>query len=241
MKREPAYLIVYQKLKNDIREHVYQVGELLPSESELEQRFGVSRTTIRKAVEMLTRDGYLFVKQGRGTEVLDYSASQNLNVVTSFSETLRKRGFQVRSKSIYIDEISATSFLAKELLIKEGAPVIRIQRLQLADEVPVAVIKNYLPAERFPDFRKRAEYMKSLYMFLEEEYNVNITSAKDKIFAKAADFVDAELLQIAIGSPLLCMARTTNHDNMPLTHDDLHIRYDKYELNLTISGRVKQS
>ena len=103
----PAYQRVYNALKARILEGDYGVGELLPSEPELERQFGVSRTTVRKAVENLSREGFVLAQQGRGTVVLDFSTRQNLNEVTSISETLERKGFTVVPKSMYIDRIEA--------------------------------------------------------------------------------------------------------------------------------------
>ena len=241
MKREPAYIAVYRKLKSDIREDEYHIGELLPTEPELEKRFNVSRTTIRKAIEMLANDGYLSVKQGRGTQVLDFSTSQDLNVVTSISETLRRRGFEVRSKRIFVDQTDASLSLANELKISIGEPVVRIQRLQLADEIPVAIMKNYIPGSKVPGLKERAANLDelSLYLFLEKEYNLQIDSAEDTIFSKPSDFTDAEMLQIPIGTPLLCLNRVSFVKNIPITVDRISIRYDKYEFHVTMTGRKR--
>jgi len=81
--------------KKKIKEGYYLPGVLLPTEQELEQQYSVSRTTIRKTIGLLTNEGYLRVKQGRGTEVLDFSTTQKLNHITSVTETLVEKGYDV--------------------------------------------------------------------------------------------------------------------------------------------------
>ena len=98
MARYPAYSMVYDTLKQEIIDGDIAIGELLPPEPELERRFQVSRTTVWKAVELLSRDGFVRAQQGKGTEVLNNKTKQNLNGVTSISETLRKRGCTVGIK-----------------------------------------------------------------------------------------------------------------------------------------------
>ena len=83
MSKIPSYRRVYQTIKSRISGGIYRAGTLLPTESELEQEFGVSRTTIRRATNLLTSGGYLRPCQGRGTEVLDCSTSQRLNRIIS--------------------------------------------------------------------------------------------------------------------------------------------------------------
>ncbi|HEX3075384.1 MAG TPA: GntR family transcriptional regulator, partial [Lachnospiraceae bacterium] len=127
----PAYLVMHDLLKNDIQNGIYLVGELLPTETELERIFKVSRTTVRRATELLAKEGLVEIKQGRGTMVLDYRTHQDLNRVTSVSESLRRKGYTVTTKSMYIDTIPATEKLALELKVKQGDTLARIQRVQL--------------------------------------------------------------------------------------------------------------
>lgn len=241
MKNEPAYMYVYRELKSNIRDNEYSIGAFLPTEPELEQKFNVSRTTVRKAIEMLVNEGYIKVTQGRGTEVLNFFTSQDLSAVTSISETLKKRGLKVRSKRVHVDVIKASASVAKDLKICEGDDVFRIQRLQLADESPVAIMKNYIIKDKVPGFAAKFNNQEnlSLYLFLEEQYGLQIDSAEDTIFSKPADFTDAEMLQVSIGSPLLCLNRVSYADYLPITVDRISIRHDKYEFHVKMSGRKR--
>ena len=95
MKNEQAYIKIYNRLKNEIQKGTYPVGGFLPKEYELEEIYQVSRTTIRNAVKILAKEGMVEVRQGRGTRVLDHKAIQNYNKVTSVTEALRKKGYEV--------------------------------------------------------------------------------------------------------------------------------------------------
>src|SRR5512137_610788 len=99
----PRYLWVYDSLKNQIETEDYKVGDFLPPEPELQKTFRVSRTTVRKAVEMLAQQGFVYIRQGKGTQVLDFKATQKLGNVTSFSETLREKGFTVTHADVRVD------------------------------------------------------------------------------------------------------------------------------------------
>ena len=135
-------MCVYKQLKRKILDSEYEIGELLPPEPVLEKMFAVSRTTVRRAVELLMQEGFVRTKQGRGTEVLNYTTQQSLNNVTSLSETLERKGYTVYSKSMYIDEIAATQKLADELRVARDTKLIRIQRIQMADNSPIAIMTN---------------------------------------------------------------------------------------------------
>lgn len=241
MIKSPAYAVIYDVLKREIMDGDIPVGSLLPAEPELEKRFSVSRTTVRRAVELLSQDGLVLAKQGRGTKVLDYKTRQNLNMVTSISETLRKKGYEVRPKTMHIDIVPASSHIAQDLGIDEGEPVARVQRIQLADEHPVAIMKNYIPAYMVPGIESQVENINSLYMYLEERYSINIDSAKDRISARSADFSEAQMLEIPVGGALLYMRRICYSNNRPVCADRLSIVGDKYELQISMIGRSKES
>ncbi len=233
----PAYVRVYNSIRKQIEDGDYKVGDLLPPEPMLEKNYKVSRTTIRKAAEMLFRDGFVLAKQGKGTEVLDPKTVQKLNYVTSFSETLRENGYEVSSKSMHIDFVIPSNNIALDFQIEPDSHVIRIQRIQLANEKPIAIITNYLLPEMVPGIENYAGKFSSLYEFLEMKYNIIIDSATDFIKAKAASFVEAEMLQIPINSPLLVLYRITYSNNKPFEVVELNIVADKYEFCVHMTGR----
>ena len=113
---------------------------MIPPEPEIEKMFNVSRTTVRKAVDLLSREGFLKAQQGKGTVVTDNKTMQSLNHVTSVSETLRHKGYDVKPKNIFIDTVAADDFISDRLGIENGTTIIRIQRIQLANGVPIACL-----------------------------------------------------------------------------------------------------
>ena len=102
----PRYMWVHNSLKNQIETEDFKVGDFLPPEPELQKTFHVSRTTVRKAVEMLAQQGFVYIRQGKGTQVMDFKATQKLGFVTSFSETLREKGATVTQADVRIDFVT---------------------------------------------------------------------------------------------------------------------------------------
>jgi GntR family transcriptional regulator len=239
MGKLPAYVVVHDLIKKDIRDGKYLVGELLPTEPELEKIFNVSRTTVRRAMEVLRQEGLVEIKQGRGTMVLDFRTKQDLNKVTSVTETLRRRGYNVRTKSMYIDTIPAGEKLAKELQVMHGDLIARVQRIQLANEKPIAIMKNYIPYHMVPGIEKYTNKFSGLYQFLEEQYRIEIDAATDKIYAKSADFTDSEMLSIQPGTALLCIRRICYREERPVCVDQVSILGDQYELEISMNERYK--
>lgn len=240
MARIQAYMRVYTNLKRQITEGEYPVGSLLPTETELEKLFDVSRTTIRKAVEMLSHEGYVSARQGRGTEVLDYTTKQNLNLVTSTSETLERRGFTVRTKNMHIDRVKAVGRIARDLKLPEGSEVIRLQRIQLADDMPVAIMKNYLNPVFVPGLENHRDEFTRLYDFMEEYYGINIESAQDRITAKNASFEEAMMLNVPVGTALVYLSRVCYHAGEPVDVDHVSLVGGRYEFEVRMTGRPKK-
>lgn len=237
---QPAYRSMYEVLKREILEGEMAIGSSIPSESDLERRFDVSRTTVRRAVDLLTREGYVRPKQGRGTEVLDYKTSQNLNIVTSVSETLKLKGFSVRPKIMHIDIIPVSPNIAEDLEINKSDLVVCVHRIQLADETPIAIMKNYIPAYIVPGIENQAKSIDSLYKYLDERYNISIESAVDRISARNADSDEAEMLEIPVGTALIYMRRVCYSNTRPVCSDRTSIIGNKYELLINMFGRKKE-
>lgn len=210
MDKIPAYVKVYNAIKREIIEGEYTVGELIPIEPELEKKFSVSRTTVRRAVELLSHEGFVQTKQGRGTIVLDYKTKQDIRTgaVTTLFDTLTKSGHKVYPKTTYVDVVVAHANLANELEISEGDKVARIQRIQTADGKPFAILKDYIPYSLAPGIENTKDPIVSLFDFLEVNFNIVIDSTYVRISAKNADFTEAEMLQIPIGTALVYFIRT---------------------------------
>lgn len=233
----PAYMKVYTKIKNMILDDTYPIGSLMPSEPDLCGMFEVSRTTVRKAMELLEQGGFVKIQQGRGTEVLDYKTTQKLSLVSSFTETLESKGYTVHSKSMHIDMCVPPNSVLDDLDLPTDSEVVRIQRIQLANGKPVAIMTNYVIAELVPGIQADSGTFVSLYHHLESKYGILITAAQDNIKAKVADFLESELLQIPPGSPLLVDRRITFSLGKPIEVVIMIVDASKYEFSVNLAGR----
>jgi GntR family transcriptional regulator len=216
-------------LKTQIEIDEYKVGEFLPPEPELQKIYGVSRTTVRKAVEMLAQQGFVYIRQGKGTQILDFKTTQKLGFVTSFSETLREQGYTVTQAEIRVDFVTASRRIAEDLRLSPGERLVRIERVTRANGAPVALMTNFLLPELVPGLDKRIGGMNSLYSFLESEFNVVIEAATDFISARQSTPEEAQRLCIPEGSPLLVVRRITFSGGKRIELAILLIVADKYE------------
>jgi len=235
--RIPQYQKIYETLRRQIQENEYTVGSFLPPEPELGKKLNVSRTTVRKAVEILIRDGFVYVRRGVGTEILDFKATQPLQYITSFSETLRDQGFEVSYKGVKVKAMPSTAKVAADLKLEAGARVIKVHRVALANGKPIAIMLNYLLPEVVPGIEKKVAKINSLYAFLESEYNITIDAATDYISARSASAEEAEELKIQEGAPLLMVRRITYSKGSPIERADLEIVAGRYEYSVRTMDR----
>lgn len=236
MKKTPAYLSVYESLKNNIISENYKVGSLLPTESELGVIYNVSRTTIRKAEEMLAAEGYIRIQQGHGTTVLHKRISQHLNKLTSVSQTLKGMGYTVGTSNTYITVVPCPPEVADALMIQPESPVVVVNRIQTADGECVTIAKNYILRALVPNIEINDDKITSLYEYLQEKYNIKYTSAVDTISACSATYEDAMLLHTKPGDALLTINRICYIDDTPSEFDKIKILARKYEFEIYLNG-----
>ena len=203
MPKLPAYQKCYNKLKANIDNDVYPIGSFLPTEDELGKMFSVSRTTIRHAIDLLVRDRRIKVRQGAGTQVIDPrerelpSYSKFHNVIDIRTEFPEKAAFKFRGA--WIDRIPADAKVAHALEIEEETEVFRLQRVVCADEQPVVILTNYVRVDFFPDLDTYREQLVDLYYFIQKHYGIKFETGEERINISSADFLDAQILDIAPG------------------------------------------
>lgn len=237
MSHIPAYKEVYSKLKEELKEGIYPAGSLLPTESELEKIFHVSRTTIRKAISILSLEGYVKTKQGYGTEVLNIFTVQKLNQITSITETLRQKGYTVKTKSMYIEKITAPESIMSIMEMHTPAPVYKVQRVQTADGVPIALMTNYVKCSYTPGLEKYIDGFTSFYSFLEKKYKIIFSNAVQYLSAVSANFTESQILEKPVGSPLLCSRRICYSGQDPFLYGITKLASDKYEYCVSLQNR----
>jgi len=230
---EPAYMRVYHALRSQISDKTYDVGALLPPEPELEKKFEVSRTTIRRAIDLLVREGILSVRQGYGTQVISRKAVQNLNRFSSVSESLAQNGRKIDLKNCYIEKIGATEDLAKLLGVAVRTPLICIHRIKTADGRPVSLMTNYILEQLLPGIDMDMK-IPHLYEFLKEKYGIVYTGCRDTINASNATFEQAQLLDTEPKTALFKVRRVCYMGNRPCEVDMVSIIADYYEYEVYI-------
>lgn len=243
MAQVPIYQTVYEKLRGDLISGVYTPGAVLPTETELEALYQVSRTTVRRAISILQSQGFISVRQGYGTVVLSNRPEDRYHKfhnVTGVREVFLSDDERFTLRGSHIEAATASGKIAKALDLPEGAPIYRMQRLLCLKDVPFCFISNYLRQEYFPGLDAFSGKVGNLYALLEREYGVYFERGDEIISATTADFIDASLLSVTIGTPLLLCMRIAYWKGGILEYVESKLRPDKYELHLMMEGAPSQ-
>jgi GntR family transcriptional regulator len=227
----PLYLQLKKVLLDKIAREELRSGAAIPSERELEETFGLSRTTVRQAINELVRDGVLYRYQGRGTFVARPKIQPALHRLTSFSEDMRMRGLRPGGRILENGLVPAPPDLAQLLQITDATPLLYLKRLRLADDEPIGLHHTWLSlgAQRPPDVATLTNGG-SLYQMLEDEYDIRLKEADETLEVTVADDEEAELLQIPPTTPLLLIQRLTFSDTgRPVEFVKMLYRVDRYK------------
>jgi GntR family transcriptional regulator len=234
--KKPSYVKVYETLKSAIKTD-YSPGDLLPPEPQLEEGFGVSRITIRHAMQMLAAEGYVSVRQGRGTMVTVPDAMRSDNPITSTTEVLMQAGYHVKTVDTYIDTVIPDASILKNLWLPEATPVTRLQRIFVGNGRPFSIITNHLNPELVPDLLKHKKELGSLYHLLETQYGLVLDNATDDISSVGASLEQARTLNIPIGSPLIHIRRVLYSKSYPISCSDMLADAARCKFRVFLSGR----
>lgn len=184
----------------------------MSTERELCQTYGVSRSTMRQALAQLEAMQRIYRRQGKGTFVAKPKIEQRLELF-GHTEGMRARGLSPSSKLIDVRRIAAGAEVGNMLMLAPEAEVLRIERLRLADEEPVALDVLFLNAHRFDGISTALDDDGSLYQLLSSDYGVQLASAEETIEAVIAERREARLLKCKPGAPLLMLCRRAHDTN----------------------------
>lgn len=202
----PFYIQVLESLTGYIENNHLQPGHQLPGEAELCKTFDVSRTVIRQALQELEYKGLIFREKGRGTFVAKPKIHEGLfQELTGFYQDMVAKGHQPRSDVLKQDKVRANPKVAAYLKLETGAPVTHIDRLRYVNHEPIVLVTTYLPYDICPDLLEVDLTNQSLYAYLENEHGLFISSGRRFLEAVIANQMEAELLQVDVGSPLLLL------------------------------------
>lgn len=228
----PKYHQLAGILRRKIIEGEWQTHSPIPSERQLEPLYAVSRATIRQAIELLIRQGYLYREHGRGTFVSPRKLQKGIQELTSFTEDMRERGMEPGQVILEVSEVLPTDPIKQHLEIKSAdQKVVKIERVRLGDKTPMGIQTSFL---LLPDGQTlthaEIEQNGSIYSLVAEKFHMIPSEADETLEVVVASPREAQLLDIAEGSPLLLTERTTYAQNRrPFEFVKILYRGDRYK------------
>lgn len=231
----PLYFQLAGQLEAAIVSGALAPGSRLENEIQLADRCGLSRPTVRQAIQHLVDRGLLVRKRGVGTQVVQAQVRRPIEL-TSLYDDLAAARRAPRTRVLELETVPATDAIAKDLGVPPGTDVIRLRRLRLSDNEPLALMTNHLPTDIVvltPDLLERH----GLYEILRSA-GVNLRIANQTIGARGATTGEARLLDERRGVPLLTMTRTTFDDKGRAVEYATHVyRAARYSFTSTLVER----
>lgn len=239
----PLWFQIAERLREAIANGTFAVGDVLPSEAQLNQAFGISRATSRTALDSLEQEGLIVRKSGKGSIVLAPRVEQPAIEMYGFSDDMRKRGLRPSYQTIFAGRARATVEVSEALGIRVNALAYHSRRVLKADNQPVGLALSWIPMDIFADNAPPTLdelNASSLYRWLNEKCGVKLAGARETIEAALAEGDMATELEVAKGAALLVVRRTSETAiGSPVEYAVLHFRSDRYRLHLE-TGAVRR-
>ncbi|CAB3890689.1 HTH-type transcriptional repressor NagR [Achromobacter anxifer] len=232
----PLYARVETALAAEITAGSLSPGSQLPTEDQLIQRFAVSRTTVRKAVENLVARGLVEIRRGKGTFVTEPKLTQALTGLSGFVEDMKALGRRATARLLDKRPVPATEDVARQLGVARGAMVYRIERVRLADGVALSFDETYLPLDIGEKVASNDLEAEPIFDLLELRYDLPLIEAEYQLEAVTADERVALALGIAAGSPIFLIERTSYTEGQrPVDYEKLYYRGDLIRFSTRLS------
>ncbi len=219
-----------------IAEQGLRPHQKLPSERELCQSWGFSRSTLRSAIHKLVTEGKLYAKVGSGTYVAPPKLVRNLQDMEKMDRVAQKYGKTLATQVLAVEKIECTKQISRKLKLPLGHRILVLTRLRTIDGVPTLIDTGHLDYDRFPGLESFDFTVHSLYEILETHYGLNITHGEESISITYATQREAELLDIPPESALFFLSGVSHGENdMPVEYFKSVVRSDQIRFSSVLT------
>ena len=232
----PYYIQLADLLRQEIEKKTAN-GEpyALPSENDLCRQHGLSRTTVRHALDVLEREGRIFRKKGEGSFAVVKRVEQELTHLVSTTEDMKQRGWRLETRVLSVERMLAPMLVRRNLDLDEGDDVYKLVRLRIGDGEPLSLQTAYLPTRLCPGLEEN-DLSASLYRLLESRYGWRLWTAREVLRALPATAEEAELLDMPEGAPVMVAQRVTYAaSGEAIEYLEAIWRGDRYDFTVTLS------
>lgn len=208
----------------------------IPSERDLMETYGVSRATVRRAIESLIAEGLLRRAQGKGTFVARPRIESHLHLA-SFSEDMQRRGLRPSTRVLRADAVEPPAEVAQFLGLGPGESCWRVERIRVASGEPMASETSWYSMQLLPGL-DRFDLSTSIYTILAEHYEIVVDTAEQTVWAEVADERLAKQLELTVGSPVLAFDRYSRSLGRPLERTVSRYRGDRYQIHVSLDSTM---
>jgi GntR family transcriptional regulator len=207
----PLHVQIRRAIQDRIASGELGPGDRLPTEHEYARTFGVSIAPVRQALLDLADAGLVIRHKGRGTFVQGTRLEEEIDLLTSFTDSIRRRGKAIRIQVLQLELVAAPGDVTGQLGLRPGAQAVHLQRLAWIDDEPAAILDAWLPAKPFARLAELDDFEagRSLYATLETEFDISLGLARSRIEVGRLSEVEAPIMQLPEGSPVLRIASVT--------------------------------
>ena len=234
----PLYSQIRELLRSRIADGSFAADGKMPSENEMVKAFGVSRITVRQALNDLQKEGLIFKIHGKGTFVAKPKAVQSLMRLEGFGEAMSASGHETHSRVLGHRVLRPGSHVAARLGVDGKTEVMEIQRIRYLDSNPISLDVTYVPLEIGRRLIKEDLPRRDIFLILENDYGFSLDRAELRIDAMLSDAKLAAALAVAEGSPVLRIERLTiAAGDQPLDFEYLYYRGDAFQYFMMVGRR----
>jgi GntR family transcriptional regulator len=227
----PLYFQLKEIFLDKIEKQELKEGDMIPSENELQQIYGVSRATVRKAIQLLASEGMMEKKKGKGTFVKRRKIEEQLPVLKSFTEEMSGRN--ASKKVITVEYTNAPPEISARLNLSPDESVFSLKRLMVVDGKPLGILHSYIP-EKYK-LSLGEDYTKSLYRMLEKK-GIRLREAKQTIVASISTPVETRLMGLKVPFPTLVIRRLAYSVHREIVEDVKGVYHgDRYRYNCRLT------
>lgn len=224
----PFYIQLSDLLRDKIENGSFPFGDPIPSERELSESYGITRMTVRNAVDILVGEGLLTRVQGKGTFVKKPRIDSDMDTIQGFGRFLETQGVKSSSKVIFSGTRPARYKFHKIFGIREDSEVYRLFRIRMGDGEPVSVEDTYIPYDLVPGIEKYDFQIYSLYHVL-GEYGVQIKDGTEKLEIIRITNPEAKLLSLDPGSMVFHLENISrNQDGRVIEYTTSHTHGERF-------------
>lgn len=235
----PYYQQLADLLRDEIRANHPGSGGIyaLPSENELAGQHGLTRTTVRHALEVLEREGRIYRVKGKGAFAATRRVETEPPQLVSTTELMAQRGWSLATWFISLIQMPAPAQIAAALELGPEENIYELKRLQVVEDVPLSLQTAYLPVRLCPRLEDN-DLTESLYRLLEIRYGLRLWTGQENLQARAATPSEARLLQMNPGTPVMYALRVSYASTgIPVEYLEAIWRGDRYDFKVKLARR----